>query len=254
VGRSSPGEGAGKGHAAAIAARTEEVRRRLVVDGVGIAVSAGAFAVVYGVAARQTGLSLVETASMSLLVLAGASQFAALGMIAEGVPWAAIVLLTALLNARHLLYAAVLAPWFAGTSRRARAAAGYVLADETFALALPAFRSLGRADLRTYAIAAAVPVIPWVSMTLVGYLGGQLLPSPGSLGLDVVFPAAMAGLAVALVSDRPGVVTATAGALIGLATALTVGTSVGVMAGALAGPLLALALARRTPAGAAETA
>ena len=49
--------------------------------------------------------------------------------------------LVGLLNARHLLYSASLAPWFAGTSRRVRAACAYVLADETYALAMPAIRS-----------------------------------------------------------------------------------------------------------------
>ena len=48
---------------------------------------------------------------MSTLVFAGAAQFAAVGYVAGGLAWPGIVLLTALLNARHLLYSAALAPW-----------------------------------------------------------------------------------------------------------------------------------------------
>ena len=216
------------------------VRRRVVADGSAISLSAAAFAIVYGLAARQTGLSLVETMAMSTLVLGGASQFAALGLIAGGVPWAGIVVLTGLLNARHLLYSASLAPWFAGTSLRLRAAAAHVLTDETYALVMPAFRSLGRADVGTYAIAAAMPVIPWIGATAIGYLGGSLMPDPHVLGMDVVFPAAMAGLAVALITDRSALIAAVAGTAIGLVVALLVQPSVGVLAGGLIGPLIAL--------------
>jgi 4-azaleucine resistance transporter AzlC len=216
------------------------VRRRVVTDGLAISFSAAAFALVYGLAARDAGLSFLEAMAMSAIVLAGAAQFAALGLIVQGVPWAGILLLVALLNARHLLYSASLAPWFAGTSRRVRAACAYVLADETYALAMPAIRSLGRLDLRTYALAAAMPVIPWVVATAIGYLGGELMPDPRVLGMDVVFPAAMAGLAVALITDRRTLVAAVAGGAIGLVVALAVQPAVGVMAGGVAGPLVAM--------------
>jgi 4-azaleucine resistance transporter AzlC len=216
------------------------VRRRVVTDGLAISFSAAAFALVYGLAARDAGLSFLEAMAMSAIVLAGAAQFAALGLLVQGVPWAGILVLVALLNARHLLYSASLAPWFAGTVRWVRAACAYVLADETYALAMPAIRSLGRLDVRTYAIAAAMPVIPWVTATAVGYLGGELMPDPRVLGMDVVFPAAMAGLAVALITDRRTLVAAISGGAIGLAVALTVDPSVGVMAGGVAGPLAAM--------------
>ena len=45
---------------------------------------------------------------MSMIVFAGAAQFAAVGYVASGLAWPAIILLTALLNARHLLYSAAL--------------------------------------------------------------------------------------------------------------------------------------------------
>jgi 4-azaleucine resistance transporter AzlC len=214
----------------------------LAIDALGIAVSAFAFAVVYGLSARQHGFSIVEALAMSVLVLAGASQFAALGLLAQGLPWLAIVGLTALLNARHLLYSAALAPWFAGRSRLHRAAAAHVLTDETFALALPHFRRLGRFDAGGYWLAAALVVVPWIGATLVGFVSGELLPDTRSLGLDIVFPAAMAGLATALITGRRELVAAAAAVAIGLPVAILTQPSLGIVAGGVCGPLVAMLL------------
>ena len=211
-----------------------------MVDAVGVTLSAGAFAVVYGLAARTAGFSLVDAMAMSTLVLAGASQFAAVGLIAAGAAWPAIVLLTFLLNARHLLYSAALAPWFRGRPLIERAAAAHVLTDETFALALIHFRRLGRFDGPGYWLAASFVVVPWITATALGYMGGQVIPDPARLGLDIVFPAAMGGLAVGLVTGRREAVAALAGLLIGVAVALAAQPSVGVVAGGLLGPLVGL--------------
>ena len=76
-------------------------------------VSSGGFGLVFGITAQAAGYSPLEAGAMSVLVFAGASQFVAIGYVAGGFPWLAIVLLTAFLNARHSLYAAALAPYFA---------------------------------------------------------------------------------------------------------------------------------------------
>jgi predicted branched-subunit amino acid permease len=231
---------------------TASVRRRLAIDAVGISASVFAFALVYGLAARDAGLSIVEAMAMSLLVLGGASQFAALGLISQGVPWIGIVVLTAFLNARHLLYAAALAPWLARFSRGARLGAAHVLTDETFALAMPAFQSLGRGDLPTYWLAASFVALAWIVATAAGFVGGQLLPEPEVLGIDVVFPAAMAGLTLALVVDRRTLVAAVLGGAIALAVALAVHPSVGVLAGGLGAPLVAMLVKQSGQPGVSE--
>ena len=220
-------------------------RRRIVTDALGITLSASAFAVVYGLAARAAGLTLLDVMAMSTVVLAGSSQFVALGLITAGTAWPAIVLLTFLLNARHLLYSAAMAPWFRGRPVAERAAAAQVLTDETFALALTHFRRLGRFDGPGYWIAASFVVVPWIGFTAVGYLGGQVIPEPARLGLDVVFPAAMGGLAIGLIAGRREVVAALAGLLIGVAVALIAQPSVGVVAGGLLGPLAGFLIPRR---------
>ena len=221
-------------------------RRRLILDGAGLSVSAIAFGLVYGLAARTAGFSLLDMLAMSAFVLAGAAQFAAIGLVTGGVPWPAILLLTSLLNARHVLYSAALAPWLAGRPRLQRAAVAYVLTDETFGLTLPHFRRLGRADVPGYWIATAFIVPTWFLANLVGYLGGQGIPDPSRFGVDIVFPAAMAGIAAALVTGRRELVAAVAGAAIAVGFALAMGPSAGIVAGGLIAPLLAL-LVRHAP-------
>jgi 4-azaleucine resistance transporter AzlC len=208
---------------------------------VGIVLSAAGFGVVYGLAAGAAGFSPIEASAMSVVVFAGASQFAAVGMVAAALPWPAIVLTTALINARHLLYGAALRPWLARRRAVERAVMAHLLTDEAFALSLVHFRRLGRADVGGYWLAAiGSTFIPWNVATLVGVLGGQVIPDPRTLGLDLVFPAAMAGLAVALVTGRRELVAVAAGAAIAVGLGLAVDPRTGVVAGGLLGPLVAL--------------
>ncbi len=212
----------------------------------GIVASAVGFGLVFGLTARGAGFSVIEAVAFSAIVFAGASQFAAAGMVAAGFAWPAIVLLTGLVNARHALYAAALAPWLRGRPRAERALMAHVLTDEAFALSLVHFRRLGFADRRGYWLAAIAGVfIPWNLATLAGYLGGQVVPDPRLLGLDVVFPAAMAGLAVGLTTGRREAVALGAGVVVALAVGLAVDPRVGVVAGGLLGPAVGLAVPRR---------
>ncbi len=214
----------------------------------GIVASAAGFGVVFGLTARGAGFSIVEAVAFSTIVFAGASQFAAAGMVAAGFGWPAIVLLTGLVNARHALYSAAMAPWLRATPRPERAAMAHVLTDEAFALSLVHFRRLGFTDRRGYWLAAIGGVfIPWNLATLLGFVGGQAIPDPAVLGLDIVFPAAMAGLAVGLATGRREMVALAAGVAIALAVSLAIDPRVGVVAGGLLGPAVGIAVPRREP-------
>jgi 4-azaleucine resistance transporter AzlC len=221
-------------------------RRQLVVGALGIGVSAAGFGFVYGLAARDAGFSPIEAMAMSTLVFGGAAQFAAVGYVAGGLAWPGVILLTALLNARHLLYSAALAPWLRGVPRIRRALMAHLLTDEAFALSIAHFQRLGRTDERGYWIGAiASTFIPWNLATFAGVTIGGQIPDPARLGLDVVFPAAMIGLAVGLVTGRREVVAALGGATLGVLVSLAAGPGVGVVVGGLGGPLLGMVVPRR---------
>jgi 4-azaleucine resistance transporter AzlC len=227
-------------------------RRRLIGEGVGIAVSAGGFGFVYGLSAREAGFSPIEAIAMSTIVFAGAAQFAAVGYVASGLAWPGVVLLTGLLNARHLLYSAALRPWLRDVPLPRRAIMAHLLTDEAFALSIGHFRRIGRTDEWGYWVAAiGATFIPWNLATLAGvFLGGQI-PDPAQFGIDIIFPAAMVGLAVGLISGRREIVAAFVGAGVGVLVALATSPSIGIVAGGLLGPAVGLLI----PASAArETA
>lgn len=182
---------------------------------------------------------------MSVLVFAGASQFAAVGYVLGGFSWAGVILLTAFINARHFLYAAALAPYFSRRSRIERAVAAHVLTDEAFALSIAHFRRIGRTDMPGYWFAAlATTFVPWNVATLVGVAIGGSIPNPDRFGLDVVFPAAMAGLAVGLATGRREIVAGLAGAIVAVTVSLAWDPAAGIVAGGLVGPLAGLAVPR----------
>ena len=224
-------------------------RRRLLFDMLGIVASAAGFGVVFGLTARANGFSPIEAVAFSVIVFAGASQFIAAGMIGAGFGWPAVVVLTGLVNSRHLLYAAALGQWLRDRPRRERALMAHVLTDESFALSLVHFRRLGFADRRGYWLAAIGGVfIPWNVATVVGVLGGQVIPDPRVFGLDIVFPAAMAGLAIGLTTGRREVVAGVAAVGIALVVGLAVDPRAGILAGGFLGPVAGLLVPRRDPA------
>jgi len=227
-------------------------RRRLATDAIGIGVSAAGFGFVYGLSARQAGLSPIEAMAMSTIVFAGAAQFAAVGYIASGLAWPGVIVLTALLNARHLLYSAALAPWLRDVPFARRAGMAHLLTDEAFALSISHFRRIGRADERGYWLAAVGSTfIPWNLATLAGVLLGAQIPDPARFGIDVIFPAAMIGLAVGLITGRRELVAAIVGAAVAVVVALASSPAIGIVSGGVIGPLVGLLVPARI---AAETA
>ncbi len=220
-----------------------ESRRRLIRDTLIINASIIAFGFMFGLAARNAGYSPLEAMAMSTFLFAGAAQFAGVGYVAAGLPWAPIVILTLFLNARHVLYSAALAPRLRELPPLRRAFMAHFLTDEAFALTAAHFHRIGRVDEGGYWIAALGGVfIPWNLSTLAGVLLGGAIPDPSKFGLDIVFPAAMGGLAVGLMLGRREIVAACAGALVGVGASLALGPGVGIMIGGLLGPLAGMAM------------
>jgi predicted branched-subunit amino acid permease len=213
----------------------------MLVDSIGIEVSGVGFALVYGVAARAAGMSVLDVAVTSALVYAGGAQFAVLGYVASGAPWLSILLVTALINSRHMLYSAALAPYVTNLRARVRAVMAYPLSDETFALAIGHFRRIGFADVPGYMLLGlGISVVPWVLASALGAALAGSIAQPEVLGLDVIFPAAMAGLAVGLISGRREVIAALAAVATGIGVALVFDPAIGIIAGGVVGPIVGM--------------
>jgi 4-azaleucine resistance transporter AzlC len=219
----------------------QESRRRMLGDAVAIATYALPVGLVYGLAALQAHFTLLDAITSSVVVFAGGSQFAAVGLVKDAAPWIAIVGVTALINARHLLYSAALAPYTSARPLKERAFMAHFLTDETFALSMTHFRRLGKFDARGYWLAAMFIFVPWNIGTALGYLAGGAVDTH-KLGLDVAFPAAMAGLSIGMVSGRRDLAAAVGAVAVAVPVALVGGTAVGLVAGAVIGPFFGLAV------------
>ncbi len=87
--------------------------------------------------------------------------------------------------------------------------------------------------------------IPWTLATVAGVILGGQIPDPARLGIDIIFPAAMIGLSVGLLTGRREIVAAIVGAGVGVAVALLSSPAVGIIVGGLVGPLAGLAVPAR---------
>jgi predicted branched-subunit amino acid permease len=115
------------------------------------------------------------------------------------------------------------------------------MTDEAFALAIAHFQRIGRLDRWGYFWGAIVATfIPWNVSTVVGVLLGGQIPEPSRFGLDVIFPCAMAGLAVGLITGHREIVAALVGAVVAVAVSLAWDPAAGIIAGGLSGPLVGL--------------
>jgi 4-azaleucine resistance transporter AzlC len=199
------------------------------------------YGTVFGGLAVQAGLTAAQTLGMSVLVFAGASQFVAVPMLAAGAPALAIVVTTYVVNMRHYLMAATLAPSFRGFPRRWLALIAHVINDESFAVAVARSRP---PDPWVYLGSAAAIVGAFVGGVGVGVLLGGLVERPERYGLDFAFPAVFLALVATQLRRRSDWLVAVGAAVLAVALARVVpGNWHIVVAGLVASGLGALVLA-----------
>jgi 4-azaleucine resistance transporter AzlC len=156
-----------------------------------------AFGLVFGVLARQSGLSGAEAQMMSVFVFAGASQFVALELWHSPLPVAAIIITTLILNLRHVLMGAALSPWLKGLRRLHAYGSVFFMADENWALTLKEFNA-GEQD-RAFLIGSGFMIFSsWQIATLIGRALGGVIPDPAVFGLDFAFTAVFTALLVGM--------------------------------------------------------
>ena len=216
--------------------------RRGLLATLPLAPGTAAFGLLYGVLARQVGLTPSNAVAMSLIVHAGSAQFTVLGMwgVAGPLP---IVLTTLVINLRHLLMGASIAPFLKGLSQPWKALLALWMSDESYALAISEYeRGSGN---HWYFFGANLGIyLAWTASGFVGALLASAVPDPGRYGLDLVFPLAFLGLLMSFLKDRTGVLVAVASAgLALLGAALLPGKWYVVVAG-LVGSAFGLVLER----------
>jgi predicted branched-subunit amino acid permease len=154
-----------------------------------VAVAVGAFGLAFGSAAAAAGMPAWLVVLSSVVVFAGASQFAFVAVTAVAGPAAGAVA-GLLLNVRLIAFGFALAPRLGPAPVAGRLLDGYLTTDESAAIALDGPEDGTRRRLRAAGITVG---LAWVLTTAVGALGGEAL-DVRALGLDVAFPASFLAL------------------------------------------------------------
>jgi predicted branched-subunit amino acid permease len=158
-------------------------------DALPFALVVGPFAMLFGVVATEAGLDIVETMAFSVLVIAGASQFAALQQMAENAPTIIVILTALAVNLRMAMYSAALVPHLGAAPLWQRAVISYLNVDQSYAMSVAKFEGAPAMPLRekvAYFFGVAAPVAPsWYIMTLVGALVGKRIPPEFALDFAV---------------------------------------------------------------------
>lgn len=214
--------------------------RQALVDVVPLIIPAIPFALVLGLAITESGLGNLVGWSSAPIVFAGAAQLTLVTLLGGGAYWGAAVGAALVVNARHAMYSAALAPRFRGQPRWFRWFAPYLLIDQVFALT-----TLRRGDdpltFRTYylAIGAAFATFWYVAVAL-GLLIGPVVPAGWELKFAI--PVMFTGIVVMSIERAPKLVAAAVGAWVTWLAAdlpsqsgLLVGAVAGVVAGFLTG-------------------
>src|SRR5665213_539544 len=186
-------------------------RRGVIRDALGVAIASGAYALSFGAIATASGLSLLQTVALSVLMFTGASQFALVGVIGTGGSVWAGAATAALLGSRNALYGLRLSSLLNVRGLRRIAAAHFVI-DETTAMAIG--RDTERASRFAFWATGPILFTFWNLGTLIGALATHALPDPKVLGLDAAPPAAfLALLAHRLRAREPLAIAIAAGVL-----------------------------------------
>jgi 4-azaleucine resistance transporter AzlC len=193
------------------------------------AVAGFAVAVSFGISARAAGMPAAAAIAMSAFVYAGAAQFAAVAILAQGGSVAAAVVAAVLMNARYIAMGVAIGPSLKG-GRLRRGLEGQSVVDASWALAN---RGEGRFDRHTLFGSSALQYCTWLSGTIAGVLAGGILPHPDALGIDAVFPAFFLALLVGEMRDDEARLVAVGGAIVAVVLGLLAPAGVGILAASL---------------------
>ena len=200
----------------------------------------------FGAITVSVGLPLWLPSLLSVLVFAGAAQFAFVGILAAGGTPLAAAVAGLLINARHVPFGFAIADVL-GAQRLRRLVGSHLMIDESVAFALA--QDDPKQRRAAYWTCGVGLFICWNLGVLVGAFGGRVISDTDTFGLDAAFPAALLALVLPSLRERPTQRAALAGVVIALVSAPFVPAGLPVLL-ALAGVLVSWrsSHARKEPA------
>lgn len=202
------------------------------------------FGMIYGALALNSGLSPAAAQLMSSIVFAGSSQFITAQLVHENTPGFVIVLTIAVVNLRHMLYSASLAPYAASLSTRWKALLSYFLTDEAYAPTILHYEKEGMApQAHWFWLGAGLALwLTWQVSTALGIFLGAAIPE--SWSLDFALPLTFIAMVVPVLKDRPAIAAALSAGAVAL-VAFGLSYRLGLILAALVGILVGTLLERR---------
>lgn len=163
------------------------------------------FGLIFGALGINNGLSPLAIQGMSLFVFAGSAQFIAVTLLGQGAGIAIIVLTTFIVNLRHALYSASLAPYMKHLSQKWLLPLGFWLTDETYAVVISRYPQPDDSPYKQwYHLGSAVSMYAnWQLCTFIGIIAGQQLQGMAGWGLDFALVVTFIGIVVPLLVTRP---------------------------------------------------
>ena len=204
------------------------------------------FGVIYGVVALQSGIPPLAAIAMSSIVFAGSAQFLLAQLVGAGAPFLLATGAVGLINLRHALYSASVAPILAQLPLRWKLLLSYLLTDEAYAAVIPHLLKTPQSPLAHWILFGSGFALwaGWQLATIAGVLLGAQLPE--NLGLDFALPLTFIAIVVPMLTDRVRVATALVAALVAVLLS-GLPWKLGLCAAALSGLATGLVLRRAKP-------
>ncbi|MBC1572892.1 AzlC family ABC transporter permease [Listeria booriae] len=156
-----------------------------------------------GVAGIAANLNVLEVTLLAVFVYAGAAQFIICAMLLTNSTTLAIIVTTFIVNFRHFLLGATLAPHFQKDSMLKNIGISLLVTDESFGVAamkLAKKEPMYAAWMNGLNITAYVV---WIASCALGGIVGKLIPNPALFGLDFALTAMFVALFVFQLQSVP---------------------------------------------------
>lgn len=166
------------------------------------------FGMIYGILALSAGLGPFDAQAMSAIIFAGSAQFMTAKLVSAATPGLVVILTGLIINLRHALYSASMAPYLKHLPFRWKATLAYLLTDEAYFVSILHFQREGDSTHKHWHLLGAGLALwsSWQLSTAVGiFLGAQI---PSAWGLDFALPLTFIALVVPGLKDRSGIITA----------------------------------------------
>jgi 4-azaleucine resistance transporter AzlC len=202
------------------------------------------FGLLFGALAISAQLSTLAAQAMSAVIFAGSAQFIAAQLLGTGTSGLVVLMVVFVVNLRHALYSASVAPHVRQLSTGWKLLLSYLLTDEAYAVTITHYNKEGDSTTRHWYFLGAGLTLwsSWQVSTAIGiFIGAQI---PSGWPLEFVLPLTFIALVVPALKDRAGVAAALAAGLVGL-LAVNFPYKTGLLAAALIGILTGLVVERR---------